>query len=162
MTEGSKPVGMENKLLRIGAAFGLGSVAFLLSACPKNGIVILPVNGAEQKNFEDKWAVIDPILKKHPDELYYIQDYLNGKPSGDPLGKLPPILLEQSKNDFQSLVNPLFSGHAFQIGVGLSKAQTSVSFIGTLDHASHLHLNRNISESVELVKEVDKVLDTKP
>ena len=69
---------------------------------------------------------------------------------------------EQSKTDFESLVNPLFNGHAFQIGVGLSKAMTSVSFIGTLDHASHLHLNKNILESAELVKEVDKVLDTKP
>ncbi len=153
---------MKNKLLRIGAACGLGSVAFLLSACSKNGIVILPVNGAEQKHFEDKWAVIEPILKKHPDDLYYIQDYSNGKPIGEPLGSLPPILLEQSKTDFQSLVDPLFSGHAFQIGVGLSKAKTSVSFIGTLDHASHLHLNKYIQESAELVKEVDKVLDTTP
>ena len=99
---------MENKLLRIGAAFGLGSVAFLLSACSKNGIVILPVNGAEQKHFEDKWAAIEPILKKHPDDLYYIQDYSKGKPIGEPLGSLPPILLEQSKTDFESLVNPLF------------------------------------------------------
>ena len=153
---------MKNKLLRFGAACGLGSVAFLLSACPKNGIVILPVNGAEQKHFEDKWAVIEPILKMHSDELFYIQDYSNGRPQGEPWGKLPPILLEQSKTDFQNLVNPLFNGHAFQIGVGLSKAKTSVSFIGTLDHASHLHLNRNILESVELVKEVDKVLDTNP
>ena len=153
---------MKNKLLRIGAACGLGTVAFLLSACSKNGIVILPVNGAKQKHFEDKWAVIEPILKKHPDDLYYIQDYSNGKPIGEPLGSLPPILLEQSKTDFQSLVDPLFSGHAFQIGVGLSKAKTSVSFIGTLDHASHLHLNKYIQESAELVKEVNKVLDTTP
>jgi hypothetical protein len=120
------------------------------------------VNGAEQKHFEDKWAVIEPILKKHPDELYYIQNYSKGKLIGEPLGSLPPILLEQSKTDFQGLVNPLFSGHAFQIGVGLSKARTAVSFIGTLDHASHLHLIKNILESAELVKEVDKELDTTP
>jgi hypothetical protein len=153
---------MKNKLLGIGVACGLGSVAFLLSACPKNGIVILPVNGAQQQHFENKWAVIKPILNTRRDELFYIQYYSEGKPSGDPLGSLPPILLEQSKTDFERLVDPRFSGHAFQIGVGLSKAKTSVSFIGTLDHASHLHLIKNIAESAELVKAVNKELDTTP
>lgn len=153
---------MKNKLLGIVAACGLLPLAVFLSACSKNGIVILPVNGAEQKHFEDKWAVIESILKKHPDDLYYIQDYSKGQLIGEPLGSLPPILLEQSKTDFQRLVGPLFSGHAFQIGVGLSKAKTSVSFIGTLDHASHLHLNKNMKESAELVKEVEKALDTPP
>ncbi len=153
---------MKNNLLRIAAAGGLWSVAFLLSACPKTGIVILPVDGAEQRRFEDKWPDIEPILRNHPNDLYYIQDYSKGYPTGKPLGSLPPILLEQSKTDFQRLVNPRFSGHAFQIGVGLSKANTAVSFIGSLNHASHLHLNKNIKESAELVKEVDKVLNTPP
>ena len=152
---------MKNKLLRIGAACGLGFVAFLLSACPKNGIVILPVNGAAQKHFEDKWAGIEPILKRHPDELYYIQNYKNGRPT-DKQGSLPPILLEQSTTDFAQLVSPHFTGHAYQIGVGLSKVKTVVSFIGTLDHASHLHLNKNIVESADLVIAVDQVLNTPP
>ena len=189
---------MKNKLLRIAVTVCISS--FVLSACEKkHGIVILPVNGEDQKHFEDKWAEIEPILKKHPDDIYYIRDFKKGQLIGAPLGSLPPILLVLSETDFQSLVGSDFTGHALQIGVGLSKAKTDVRYAGkeeqTTDEKSiptplptpmpdtgessptvtppilnsshlhhltksyHLHLNKNIQESADLVEEVDKVLN---
>ena len=124
---------MKIKLLRIAVTVCISS--FVLSACDKkHGIVILPVNNDEQKKFESHWKDVHDALNRKPEwaELYHIQDFSHGNLVGS-AGKLPEILYVGEIKEAQFAVAPDFSGHAFQIGVGISKVGEGVRYLNKTD-----------------------------
>lgn len=165
---------MKTQALRITATMS-GAVLAFAGCEPKTGIVILPENNDEQKKFEAHWKDINDVLTKSSldgttkEDLYFIKDYSQGKLLSEH-GKLLEVFrvreIEQPK------VASDFTGHAFQIGLGLKYAKPNLSYIGepkALPRISptpkekwgewpHLHLNKKIKESAQLVEAVDDIL----
>ena len=143
---------------------------FALTSCkpPLSGIVILPQKNKEQEKIEAHWVGIEKLLQGK-DELFYVNNFERGQLVGES-GKLLPILrvreIEQPK------IAPDFTGHAFQIGVGLAPAAPSLHYVGRGGEVGvilatsgpkpdwpHLHLNRQITESADLIKAVEDELN---
>jgi hypothetical protein len=147
----------------------IATAALALAGCnpPRSGIVILPVKSEEQQKIEAHWKDIHEILKENGN-LYYIEEYRRGNFVGKE-GSLPEILRVDEIGDHR--VASDFTGHAFQIGIGLAPVKSSVGYVGhpdalprvsptpqTKGMGSHLHLNKEIDLSVELVKAVEDEL----
>ena len=143
---------------------------FALSSCkpPQSGIVILPEKNKEQEKIEAHWKHIEGLLKEK-DELYYVKQYTRGKLVGES-GTLVPIL--RVKEIEQPKIAPDFTGHAFQIGLGLAPAAPSLRYVGRGGEVGviiansgikgdwpHLHLNKQIEESQDLIQQVEDELN---
>jgi hypothetical protein len=140
----------------------LGALALSDLFAPKYGIILRATNNDIN---EDHWTKIqavldrDPPVHEHADRkmLYRIRTFDQGAiVGGEHPGELAEAqLLEDPK--IVELETAKFSGHAFQIGVGASERSKRIPK-SQLD-TSHAHLRLNISESKEMVKEVDAVLN---
>ena len=146
-------------------AVGVGAVGALALSdllAPKYGIILRATNNDING---DQWTKIqavldrDPPVYEHADRkmLYRIRTFDQGAiVGGQHPGEIAEAqLLEDPK--IADLQAAKFSGHAFQIGVGARERSKRIP--NSQPNTSHAHLRLNISESREMVKEVDAVLD---
>lgn len=146
-------------------AVGVGVVGALALSdllAPKYGIILRATNNEINK---DQWTKIqevldrDPPVHEHADRkmLYRIRTFDQGAIVG---GEHPEELAEAQlleDPNITELESTKFSGHAFQIGVGAIERSKRIPI--SQPSTSHAHLRLNISESREMVKEVDAVLN---
>jgi hypothetical protein len=147
------------------------AAAFALARCkpPQSGIFILPQNNKEHGIIEAHWKEIQKLLEGK-DDIYYVNDYHRGQLVGEK-GKLDPILRVYETE--QPKITADFTGHAFQIGVGLAPLDFALRTVGQGGEVGvilatvgpkggewpHLHLNRQITESQDLIKKVEDELN---
>jgi len=143
---------MKNQTLRLLTLMSLALATLGVSTCkPRRAIVILPSPHTKEK-VERNWNAISQKLQTYDTYLYRIQNYRGGEPVGEQRGSLPHILLERSVDEFNDLaMRTKYTGHAFQVGVGLHDASADYRYIGE-DHAtgeamasSHSHHVRSLS-----------------
>jgi hypothetical protein len=143
------------------AAAGAGAVGALALSdvlTPKYGII---VRATDADISPEKWSAIEAVLAKPSItadadpriQLYRIRTFKDGIAQGNnDDGEMVETLLLQDRR-----VPPNFTGHAFQIGVGAIQRKKNVPKNGPDMPQAHFH--QNLSESKEMVKEVDAVLD---
>ncbi len=138
------------KTLRVTARGGLLGVVLLLSACPwdrEHGIVILPTQETHLRLLE-KGPQVKDVLSQYSREIFLIRSYNRGAP-GATIGSMNDLLLERPLAQFDKLAAAnKFNGYAVQIGVGLSKVETDIRFIGREPRGKRGHDN-NEDESGE-------------
>jgi hypothetical protein len=168
---------MKNKLLGIASILSLAALIFVFLGCPvkkpivegKYGITIRPKKDGYPK-FEAKWKDIQSVLNEYP-YLYYIEEFKDGDLVGDPLGNscnlFPLANLERVKKAAKEMV-PAYTGHAVQIGIGLSQAVEDSECLGgdncpedeTLEsHSPQAHYKKYIQDSKEMTKKINEILD---
>jgi len=168
---------MKNKLVRIALALSLVALVFVLIGCPekrsisnKYGITIRPKQGGYPK-LEDKWDDIQAVLNKYP-YLYYIEKFNNGdlvedSTHGNSCNLFPLANLERVRKEAKEMVPP-YTGHAVQIGIGLSRAVEDSECLGgdncpgdeTLEsHSPQAHYQKYLLDSKEMTKKVDEILN---
>jgi hypothetical protein len=168
---------MKNKLLGIALVLSLAALVFVLIGCPekgqiskgKYGITIRPKQGGYPK-LEAKWADIQSVLNDYP-YLYYIEQFKDGDlvagPRGNSCNLFPLANLEQVKKEAKETVPP-YTGHAVQIGIGLSKVVEDSECLGgdncpedeTLEsHSPQAHYHKYLLDSKEMTKRVNEILN---
>lgn len=170
---------MKSKLLRLAAVLGLASATLGVSNCKgRHGIVILPSPHTHQK-LEKNWTAIQKKLKTYDKGVFRIQYYNEGRPVGEPDGKMPEFLLERSVDEFNRIAKvKKYTGHAVQIGIGLSEVEVDYRYVGGYHEgdlsaaaynshhiqafsrgSSHAHLVHLFDQSAEAVKAIAPVVD---
>lgn len=168
---------MKNKLLGIASILGLAALVLVFLGCPekgsnaqrkgKYGVTIRPKEGGYPK-FEEKWRDIQAVLNRYP-YLYYIEEFKAGKQVGPRLGNscdlLPLANLVKVREKAEALQ---YSGHAVQIGLGLSIAVEDSECLGVdncpedetlVSHSPQAHYKKYIQDSEEMTKKIKKILD---
>ena len=171
---------MKNQTLRLLTLMSLALATLGVSNCkPRRAIVILPSPHTHEK-VERNWNTISQKLQTYDTDLYRIQYYKGGEPVGNQLGSMPHILLERSVDEFNDLaMKKTYTGHAFQVGVGLHDASADYCYIGedhesggamTSSHShhvrslsgktsSHAHLIHLLEQSEGAVSEIEPLVD---
>lgn len=170
---------MKNRLLRLAVVLGLAWMVVGVSNChgPGHGIVILPC--PLHPALEEKWSTIEGKLKSYDQGVYRIQLYHEGDPVGKPSGEMPEILLERTPAEFNDLAKKCkFTGHAFQVGIGLNDIDNDFRFVGceseggatpngTHTHhiqasskgSSHSHVIHLLDQSASAVTAITPIVD---
>ena len=172
-------MGMKNILLRIGLILALATLVFVFLGCSrgkilqdhgKHGFTIRPLKGGHLK-FEEKFAYIkSEVLDKYP-YLYYIEEFKDGKPVGEPIGNscnLLPLANLEVVSKMARETDPPYTGHAVQIGIGLSEAVEDSECLdggdcprdeSLVSHSPQAHYQKYIDNSEIMTRKIKEILD---
>ena len=140
----------------VGVLVAAGTVVVLDLVAPKYGIII---RATDSDISPDKWTDIETKVLNIPstnanadprDMLYRVGKFVDGKQIGPDSGKMDESLLLEDRR-----VPGNFTGHAFQIGVGAKEKSQKIPSVTKMPQA---HFRPNITESQEMVKEVNDIL----
>ena len=176
MPDGSKPVDMKNKSLRVMTVLFVCSLALFLLACERkvagtkngaqHGIMLWPA-ADDHRPIEDNWDKIQGVLKNYP-KLYYIEEYNQGKPVGT-AGKFCDLWVRDNLDAIRQKAKtpPGFTHHTVQMGLGLSDAQSDLDCFDP-EHCGgkkssrvlmpQAHYRQYINDSAEMIKAINCVL----
>ncbi|MBA3961269.1 MAG: hypothetical protein H0X40_05130 [Chthoniobacterales bacterium] len=147
------------------------SIALSLTSCEPGGVETVRSSGGNaillhKKLTQNQLSKLRTALHKDTgdphvqrEQLFHLREYIDGVPQTDffEKGHLPDAYLLEENNEFSQTG---FTGHAYQIGLGLNKSFDKVPpdppVATTL--TLHAHYQHQIDESQKLADEVDLIL----